>query len=191
VEPKKPILSIKHGEVKRHARWPLVLIGIGKLIKTTLLVVASFYLLKLINPTAHADLESLLKEWREGPHNEYLYKMLEKGLQIPEARLKMLRVGALIYAGLYGIEGVGLLFDKGWAEWITVITTAGFIPVEAYELWTGPTWPKFILIVVNAAILLYLCVRLRWRGQVKRAVKRGAFEAVVAPHAQEAPAGTR
>ncbi|HVX85175.1 MAG TPA: DUF2127 domain-containing protein [Phycisphaerae bacterium] len=191
MQPKKPILSIRHGEVKRHARWPLVLIGIGKLMKATALVVASFYLLKLINPQAHANLDTLLQEWREGPHNEYLYKALEKGLRIPPGKLKVLRVGALIYAGLYGIEGIGLLFDKGWAEWMTVITTAGFIPVEAYELWTAPTWPKFVLIIVNAAILLYLCVRLRWRGQVKRAAKHGGFEAMAGRRVTESPAAAR
>jgi uncharacterized membrane protein (DUF2068 family) len=174
VKPRPLILSIKKGEVKTHSRWPLVLIGIGKLIKSTLLVVASFYLLKLIRPEAHDKLEGLLKEWREGPHNEYLYQALNKALAIPVTKLKMLRVGALVYAGLYGVEGVGLLFDKGWAEWMTVITTAGFIPVEAYELWSEASWPKAVLLIANVAILVYLIFRLRWRVQIKHVEKEGA-----------------
>ena len=34
------------------------------------------------------------------------------------------------YALVFAVEGVGLLMARRWAEWLTVIVTASFIPLE-------------------------------------------------------------
>jgi hypothetical protein len=39
-----------------------------------------------------------------------------------------------VYAGLLLTEGLGLLLRKRWAEYLTIITTAGLIPIELYEM---------------------------------------------------------
>src|SRR5690242_7572790 len=49
-------------------------------------------------------------------------------------QLRALSVGTFIYAGLLATEGTGLLLRKRWAEYFTIITTAGFIPLGVYEL---------------------------------------------------------
>src|SRR5579875_3429149 len=146
---RKPIVSLKHGDVKVHSRWPLILIGIGKLLKAVGLIIVAFYILRFLNEEGRQHYESLLEDWRDDPHSHLLYGTLEKILAIPQGKLKALRIGVLVYAGLYGTEGVGLLFDKPWAEWMTVITTAGFIPLEIYELFVHPTWVKAGLLVFN------------------------------------------
>lgn len=43
-------------------------------------------------------------------------------------------VGALLYAVLFVVEGVGLWRRKVWAEWLTVVATALPIPLELYEV---------------------------------------------------------
>ncbi len=43
-------------------------------------------------------------------------------------------MGTFLYAGLFLIEGTGLLLRKHWAEYFTIITTGLFIPLEVYEL---------------------------------------------------------
>jgi uncharacterized membrane protein (DUF2068 family) len=174
VKPRAPIVSIKKGEEKRHSRWPLILIGIGKLLKALALIVVSFYILKLIRPEVHEHWKAVLEDWRDDPQNHILFGALEKLLSVSVEHLQLLRVGTLVYAGLYGTEGVGLLFDKPWAEWMTVITTAGFIPWELYEVFHHATTGKVGLLFFNILALVYICIRLRWRSQVKRAGRQQA-----------------
>jgi uncharacterized membrane protein (DUF2068 family) len=42
-----------------------------------------------------------------------------------------------------------------------VITTAGLVPLEIYELARHFSWPKIIVLVVNVGIVVYLITRLR------------------------------
>ena len=58
-------------------------------------------------------------------------------------------------------EGVGLILAKPWAEWLTVIVTGSFIPIEIYELGKHFTVTKIIVLVLNIAIFIYLIMRLR------------------------------
>jgi uncharacterized membrane protein (DUF2068 family) len=46
-----------------------------------------------------------------------------------------LSVRTFLYAGLFTTEGIGLLLRKCWAEYFTIVTTGGLIPLEVYELW--------------------------------------------------------
>ena len=38
------------------------------------------------------------------------------------------------YSALFLVEGTGLFFEKRWAEYLTIVATVSFIPVEIYEL---------------------------------------------------------
>lgn len=60
------------------------------------------------------------------------------------------------YALLFGIEGIGLLMGKYWAEWFTVIATASLIPVELYETLAHFGWLKLAALVGNVVIVVYL-----------------------------------
>jgi len=39
-----------------------------------------------------------------------------------------------IYAVLYAVQGIGLIADRRWAEYLTIATTSLLLPVEFYEL---------------------------------------------------------
>jgi uncharacterized membrane protein (DUF2068 family) len=45
---------------------------------------------------------------------------------------------------------------KHWAEYFTVITTAAIIPLEIWELAKRFSGAKIVVLVVNAAIVVYL-----------------------------------
>jgi uncharacterized membrane protein (DUF2068 family) len=76
-------------------------------------------------------------------------------------QLKELSVGTFFYAGLFAIEGIGLLMRKRWAEYFTIITTSGLIPLEIYEMTRHFTATKVVVLVVNLLIVLYLVSRVR------------------------------
>jgi uncharacterized membrane protein (DUF2068 family) len=70
-------------------------------------------------------------------------------------------VGTFFYAGLFAIEGTGLLLGKRWAEYFTIVTTSAFLPLEIYEMVKHFTVAKVVVTVVNALIVVYLAVRVR------------------------------
>jgi uncharacterized membrane protein (DUF2068 family) len=75
--------------------------------------------------------------------------------------LKLAGAGAFLYAALFLTEGVGLWRQKRWAEYLTVIATASFIPFEVYELILKRTWPRVGALLINILVVLYLLYRLR------------------------------
>jgi uncharacterized membrane protein (DUF2068 family) len=75
--------------------------------------------------------------------------------------LKLAGAGAFLYAALFLTEGVGLWRQKRWAEYLTVIATASFIPFEVYELVLKRTWPRVGALVINVLVVWYLLYRLR------------------------------
>jgi uncharacterized membrane protein (DUF2068 family) len=65
-------------------------------------------------------------------------------------------VGIAAFAALEAVEMVGLWFAKRWAEYLTFVATAVFLPLEVYELTSGVSVLKLITFGINLAIALYL-----------------------------------
>jgi len=146
-----------------------VVIGIYKLVKTVALLAAGFFLGYLIKPDNHQEWVDFLDQTRDDPHNHFLRLIMEHVLALSLGKLEMFRIGVFLYAGLFSIEGVGLLFDRKWAEWLVIITTAGFIPFEIYEVAEHVTWIRYWgVLITNIVVLIYLCFRLRRMAVVKR-----------------------
>ncbi len=53
-------------------------------------------------------------------------------------------------------EAVGLWHEKRWAEYLTVVATAGFLPFEILELVDRVTVLRVGALVINLAVLVYL-----------------------------------
>ena len=64
------------------------------------------------------------------------------------------------YAALGLLEGIGLMMEKEWAEYLTALITASFLPLEIYELTHRITWLRVGFFVVNLAVLAYLVFHL-------------------------------
>jgi uncharacterized membrane protein (DUF2068 family) len=147
----------------RSSSFVLTLIGIFKLAKALLLIVAAVGALKLL----HRDVASTVEHWvralRVDPDNRFMHRLLVKIFGLTPARLKELSIGTFIYAGLFSIEGVGLLLRKRWAEYFTIITTGALIPIEVFEAARHFTPVKASVLLVNVLIVLYLIYRVRSR----------------------------
>ena len=68
----------------------------------------------------------------------------------------MLLITAVAYAVVETTEAVGLWHEKRWAEYLTVVATAGFLPFEILELVDKVTVLRLGALVVNLAVLVYL-----------------------------------
>ena len=81
-------------------------------------------------------------------------------LESPHYR-HLLAPAMFAYAALFIVEGAGLWMGKVWAEYLTVIATASFLPFEIYEAMKHVTALRLTVLVINAAILVYLIFRIR------------------------------
>lgn len=145
----------------KSSSFVLVLIGAFKLFKALLLIAAGIGAIKLL----HKDVGSTVAHWTQvlglDPENRLVHGMLVKIFRVTPKQLKELSVGTFLYAGLFAIEGVGLLLRKRWAEYFTIVTTSGLIPLEIFELARHFTVTKLLVAIVNVLIVLYLVVRVR------------------------------
>ena len=143
-----------------HSRL-LRLIALFKLVKAGLLIAVGVGALKLL----HKDVAGAVGHWVEllrlDPNNHYIDIALEKASNLTPDKIKELGLGSMIYAGLFLTEGIGLWFEKRWAEWLTVIITSSLIPIEIYEIYHQPTPVKIAVLLINIAIMAYLVYRIR------------------------------
>ena len=143
-----------------HSRL-LRLIALFKLVKAALLIAVGVGALKLI----HKDVAGAVEHWVEllrlDPNNHYIDTALEKASNLTPDKIKQLGLGSMIYAGLFLTEGIGLWFEKRWAEWLTVIITSSLIPIEIYKIYHQPTSVKIAVLLINIAIVAYLLYRIR------------------------------
>jgi len=166
-----------HGTVARHkglhrstkgsrqsSRSPssiLILIGLFKLFKALLLIAIGIGAIKFL----HKDLAGTVTHWTEllrvDPDNRFVHGLLTRIFRITPKQLKVLSWGTFLYAGLFATEGVGLLLRKRWAEYFTIITTSGLIPLEVYELCRHFTVAKLVVGIINVLIVWYLVARVR------------------------------
>lgn len=89
---------------------------------------------------------------------------LDKLFSLRAGRLHLLGAVVAAYAVLEGVEAVGLWLQRRWAEYLTFVATALFLPLEIYELTTKLSWFKIFALVVNAAIVVYLLLAKRLFG---------------------------
>ncbi len=146
---------------KSSSSFVLILIGAFKLLKALLLIAVGIGAIKFL----HKDVASTAMHWveilRVDPDNRVVHRILERIFRVTPKQLKELSVGTFFYAGLFAIEGIGLLMRKRWAEYFTIITTSGLIPLEIYEMTRHFTATKVVVLVVNLLIVLYLVSRVR------------------------------
>jgi len=139
----------------------LLLIGVLKLLKALALFALGIGLLSLL----HQDAAQAVRHWIAllglDTHARLIERLLAKVAGITHQTMRRLGVGTLVYAAVFGIEGVGLLLGRVWAEYMTASVTISFLPVEAYELIAHPSGMKALVTLINVAVVIYLLLELR------------------------------
>jgi uncharacterized membrane protein (DUF2068 family) len=140
----------------RHPTGLLVIIGYKVFTATLLALTAIAILLALKNHDAmQAWTENLVLAGREGVVTWFV----ENVVQIRRRTLAFGAVAAFFYAGLSGLEAVGLWYEKAWGRWLVLISIGISIPIEIYELSKGFSAPKLVVFLLNVAIFAYVLMR--------------------------------
>ena len=143
-------------------------IAIFKLIKGVLLIALGSSALKLL----HMDIPDLAQSWLNALHvegdNRYLQSVLAKIMFIDQRKLEELSAGSFFYAGIVLTEGVGLWLQKTWGEYLTILATGIFIPMEVYEIVKRVSVARIVLAIVNILVVVYLVIRLKRKGHAQQ-----------------------
>lgn len=94
----------------------------------------------------------------------WLVREATKALATQRTTLVLVALGLLAYGLLEGVEALGLWWGKRWAEYLTVVATSVFLPLEIYELTRTVTPTKVVAFVLNVAVVVYLLVAKRLFG---------------------------
>lgn len=144
-----------------HGNGALLVIAVFKFLKGALLLALAFGALSLLHKNLAAELGYWLGQLRIDPDNQFVGSLLSK-LQFVHAReLKEISALGASYAALFLTEGTGLLFRKRWAEWLTIVATSSLMPLEIYQLTKEFTVIRLLVVLVNAAVVLFLIYRVR------------------------------
>ena len=140
---------------RSHNRW-LVLIASYKLALALLFLAIGASALHLI----HKDVEDVfgLLADRLGFNSEagIVQFMLQRASLLNDPLLRRIGAAAFCYAGLSLAMSIGLYLEKTWAEILTLLVTASFLPWEVIEIIRRITWPRVSLLAINIGVFWYL-----------------------------------
>ena len=139
----------------------LLAIGIFKLAKSLFFFCIGIGALHLLHKDLGDEVMRLATALRFDPESRVVSLVMDKVDLIDAARLREIGFATFAYSALALTEGVGLLLEKVWAEYLTLILTISFLPWELYELARRPTWMRLALLLINLAVLAYLVWLLR------------------------------
>lgn len=135
-------------------------IGGFKLVKGLLLLIVAGGILSHINADWENSLAHLLRNFYFDPDSKYFTGLMTKVANLSPNR-HLVIIGMSCYGLLFCVEGVGLLLQKRWAEYLTVIATGSFVPLEIYETVKQVSVTRVIVLILNVAVVVYLIVRLK------------------------------
>ena len=82
--------------------------------------------------------------------------LIQKALETDRHTLTLISLGVLAYGALELVEAVGLWLMKRWGEYVAVVGTAVFIPLEVYEIVETVTWLKVGALLLNIFAVVYI-----------------------------------
>ena len=168
MRPEDATLSNPHARRAAAHFEPLRWIGAYKLLKAAMALVGGLLVLRI----EHRNLPVQVLRWMHylhiDPHSPIGTYILHHTLEIKPSQFTWAATSLFVYTAITAVEGLGLVFRRAWAEWLTVVTTSALIPYEAWRAWHRPDWVHALIIVLNVLVVIYLVWRIR-RDQRARA----------------------
>lgn len=157
----------KRASISFSDRW-LVAIGVLKLFKAVLFILLGIGAIKLLHKDLVDEVTRFIISLRFDPEGRIVNLVLDKVAMINPHRLKEISLAIFAYAALDVIEGTGLVLKKVWAEYVTLILTASFLPWEVFEIIRHVTGVKIVLTLLNVAVVLYLIYHVQSRSRQRQ-----------------------
>lgn len=152
----------EHSAAKEgHRDRGLLLIGLFKLGKALFFFALGVGAIHLLHKDLADEVLRLATALKFDQESRFVNLLLEKVDLIDAHRLKQIGFATFAYSALALTEGIGLMLEKVWAEYLTLVLTVSFLPWELYELTRHLNWFRLSLLLINLAVLWYLVWLLR------------------------------
>ena len=144
-----------------HASRSLKAIALFEAAKGALVLFAGFGLLRYAHVDAQHLADVLVRHVHLNPASAHprIFKMLLR--HAGDGQLRLLAVGAGIYATIRFVEAWGLWFDRRWAEWLALVSAAAYLPIELYESIHTRHWAAILVLIVNVIVVAVIAFHLR------------------------------
>jgi uncharacterized membrane protein (DUF2068 family) len=156
---------------KQHRDIGFMAIAALKIVKGVLLLLVGIGALSLIHKDAAESFTKWANDWANAlqvnVHSRVLQRWLVEIGLVQRRDLALIVTVSFVYSALLLTEGVGLFMQKVWAEYMTALITASFIPIEVYELVRRTTPSRVYLLVINIVVVAYLVMRLSQRKRAE------------------------
>lgn len=139
----------------RHDQW-IIAIGAFKLVQAAAFTLLGIGALRLLHKNVLDIAERLILALRFNPEGHLVSLALGEVALLDPHRLRQISAAIFCIAALDAIEGAGLVMEKAWAELVTLVLTASFLPIEVVAMFRHPSWIRVALTVINSAVVLYL-----------------------------------
>jgi uncharacterized membrane protein (DUF2068 family) len=152
----------------KHNKW-LLLIASYKTLQAILFALIGLGARHLLHKDVGDELAALADHFRFNPESRLVNIILDRASLLDDPILRRIGILAFAYAAVSYVEGIGLYFEKIWAEYLTLIITASFLPFEVIEIMKRQTWFRFSLLAVNLLVFIYLLQLLLMRARERAA----------------------
>jgi uncharacterized membrane protein (DUF2068 family) len=83
-------------------------------------------------------------------------QLIQQAFSARHSTLLLVALGILAYAVLELVEAFGLWFKRRWGEYVAVVATALFIPLEIHEILAKTTWLRVGALIINLFAVFYI-----------------------------------
>jgi len=156
---------------RRHNKW-LVLIAAYKLLQALLIGLIGLGARHLLHKDVGDELASLADHLHFNSEWRLVSFLLDKAELVHDPLLRRIGIVAFAYSAISAIEGIGLYFEKIWAEYLTLAITASFLPWEIFEIFRRLTWIRVGLLAANLLVFFYLLQLVADRERLRPKGKR-------------------
>lgn len=134
----------------------LLLIASYKTLQAILFALIGLGARHMLHKDVGDELAAIADHLRFNPESRLVNIVLDRASLLNDPVLRRIGILAFAYSAISYVEGIGLYFERVWAEYLTLIITASFLPLEIVEIFRRQTWFRFSLLGVNLLVFLYL-----------------------------------
>jgi len=139
----------------------ILLIAIFKLAKGLILLAAGVAAAALLRSGFESTLDRWVSALWIGRESRIVERLIDRLTSVNPRQLQLAEIGTFVYSALLLTEGTGLLLRRRWAEYLTIIITASFIPFEIYVMVRRFSVERAVVLILNIAAVAYLVWKVR------------------------------
>jgi uncharacterized membrane protein (DUF2068 family) len=150
-------LRMGHGELERQAQLKLLrAVASFELAKGLIVLLAGCSVLFLVHKDTGDMADTFLRLLHISPDHHFAQAFLVWANNLTDAKLWAIAGAAAVYAILRFVEGYGLWRARGWAEWIALVSTSLYLPVEIYKLIQHVSPLHVGILTLNLGVILFM-----------------------------------